>query len=140
MPKKNPLETVVLNWKTKHGPLSGKNRSAWVLQNNSNIRFILLLFCIGHANPFLPDEGLLHFFDPKQLLWVFCIWWCYFKKWPSILLWSTCLWCLSVAEIIIEFYFAIVWFETDILWKLKLTRHNNINFKFYKTSFFLFKK
>ena len=36
---------------------------------------------------------VLHFFDPKQLLRVFCILWCYFSKCYSTIHQNTSLWC-----------------------------------------------
>ena len=36
---------------------------------------------------------VLHFFDPKQLLRVSCILWCYFLKWYSTMLQNASLWC-----------------------------------------------
>ena len=54
---------------------------------------ITVIFRHSFLPVFERRRVLLHFFDPKQLLRVSCILWCYFTKWYSTILQNASLWC-----------------------------------------------
>ena len=67
----------------------------------------LLHWCYIAALAFICfrlTKGRDPFFQPKQLLRDYYIWWCYFTKWPSIILQSASKWFFSAYEPTIKNY------------------------------------
>ena len=59
--------------------------------------YLVLYIAVTFRHSCLPviawQKVVLHFFDPKQLLEVSSILWCYLSKWYSTILQSASLWC-----------------------------------------------
>ena len=66
-------------------PKCDSNVTAMLQQCNSNVAVIFSYSCL---TVFAWRRVVLRFFDPKQLLWVSCILWCYYPKCYSIIFWK----------------------------------------------------
>ena len=76
---------------------------------------------------FSPDEGSCYvFFDPKQLLPVSCILWCYFSKCYQIIPSNSSFWCSIVinTEMLCGHFYFCVYFKNYLLIQICLIACN----------------
>ena len=87
--------------KLHHQMQEKRNDFFWSKKRNTTLSQAKTGKRVLHYNIYLPIFAwwtiVLRFFDPKQLLRVSCIWWCYFIKRSSLILQNTSLWCLGVS-------------------------------------------
>ena len=81
--------------------------------------------------PVLPDEGLCYVFTtPKQFLGVFCILWCYFFKWYSIILQNTI--CSAPLSYIMQYEWNFAEYFYHFIFRLKLIKQVLISYPWIK--------
>ena len=97
-----------------------------VKTGNHECRNAAATYRYTHAYLFSPDKELCYlFFDPKQLLRVSYILWCYFSKCYSIILQNINLWCSIVVYLSKHIFYGIALNSMDKMYKIAFLNANS---------------